>query len=51
MVSDQSTGKMKERQVFLFEQIIIFSDAIGPKSQFSTPVYIYKNHIQVSTIN
>ncbi|GFS63589.1 triple functional domain protein [Trichonephila inaurata madagascariensis] len=33
MVSDPSTGKMKERQVFLFEQIIIFSDFIGPKSQ------------------
>ncbi|XP_055928979.1 rho guanine nucleotide exchange factor 25-like isoform X4 [Argiope bruennichi] len=48
MVSDPSTGKMKERQVFLFEQIIIFSDFIGPKSQFSAPVYIYKNHIQVN---
>ncbi|KAG8189360.1 hypothetical protein JTE90_021863 [Oedothorax gibbosus] len=51
IVSDQSTGKMKERQVFLFEQIIIFSDAIGPKSQFSTPVYIYKNHIQVNKMS
>ncbi|XP_035225053.1 rho guanine nucleotide exchange factor 25-like isoform X2 [Stegodyphus dumicola] len=48
LVSDPSTGKMKERQVFLFEQIIIFSDAVGPKTQFSTPVYIYKNHIQVN---
>ncbi|XP_054722102.1 triple functional domain protein-like isoform X2 [Uloborus diversus] len=48
LVSDPTTGKMKERQVFLFEQIIIFSDAVGPKSQFSTPVYIYKNHIQVN---
>lgn len=48
LVSDPTTGKMKERQVFLFEQIIIFSDSVGPKSQFSTPIYIYKNHIQVN---
>lgn len=47
LVSDPSTGKMKERQVFLFEQIIIFSDSVGPKSQFAAPIYIYKNHIQV----
>lgn len=48
-VADPSTGgKIKERQVFLFEQIIIFSDSVGPKTQFSNPVYIYKNHLQVN---
>lgn len=39
--------KMKERQVFLFEQMIIFSEAVGQKTQFSNPMYIYKNHLQV----
>ena len=43
-----ATVKMKERQVFLFEQIIIFSDSVGQKTQFSNPVYIYKNHLQVN---
>lgn len=42
-------GRLKERQVFLFEQIIIISDTVGPKSQFSNPVYIYKNHLQVDS--
>ncbi|XP_067120464.1 LOW QUALITY PROTEIN: triple functional domain protein-like [Centruroides vittatus] len=51
-VSDASTGgKMKERQVFLFEQIIIFSEAVGQKTQFSNPVYIYKNHLQVNKMS
>lgn len=39
--------KGKELQVFLFEQNIIFSEAVGKKTQFTNPVYIYKNHIQV----
>lgn len=43
-----TTSKPKERQVFLFEQIIIISEAVGPKTQFSNPVYIYKNHLQVN---
>lgn len=40
--------KMKDRQVFLFEQMVIFSEAIGPKNQFSNPVYIYKRHLQAN---
>ncbi|XP_054168733.1 triple functional domain protein-like [Oppia nitens] len=40
--------KLKERQVFLFEQIIIFSETVGQKGQFSNPVYIYKAHLMVN---
>jgi hypothetical protein len=42
-----STFKGKELQVFLFEQNIIFSEAVGKKTQFTNPVYIHKAHIQV----
>ena len=45
--SSAFTFKGKEMQVFLFEQIIIFSEAVGKKTQFSNPVYIHKAHIQV----
>ncbi len=40
--------KGKELQVFFFDQNIIFSEAVGKKTQFSNPVYIYKAHVQVS---
>lgn len=40
--------KPRDLQVFLFEHIIIFSDIVGKKTQFTNPRYIYKNHIQVS---
>ncbi|XP_076368710.1 triple functional domain protein-like isoform X2 [Tachypleus tridentatus] len=46
-----SGGKLKDRQVFLFEQIIIFSESVGQKTQFSNPVYIYKNHLQVNKMS
>ncbi|KAF9800361.1 hypothetical protein SFRURICE_015871 [Spodoptera frugiperda] len=48
-VSDLSGGndKGKELQVFLFEQCIIFSEAVGKKSMYSSPTYNYKAHIQV----
>ena len=39
--------KLKEMTVFLFEQIIIFAETVGRKSQFTSPVYTYKAHIQV----
>lgn len=42
-------AKAKELQVFLFEQNIIFSEAVGKRTQFTDPMYIYKAHIQVST--
>ncbi|PSN40489.1 hypothetical protein C0J52_05229 [Blattella germanica] len=43
--------KGKELQVFLFEQNIIFSEAVGKKTQFSNPVYIHKAHIQVNKMS
>ncbi|KAH9362807.1 hypothetical protein HPB48_015230 [Haemaphysalis longicornis] len=47
LVSEPSTGaKFRERQVFLFEQIIILSEAVGVKTPFSNQAYIYKNHLQ-----
>ena len=46
--SATSNSKSKELQVFLFEQTMIFSEAVGKKTQFTNPVYIHKAHIQVS---
>ncbi|XP_054274180.1 triple functional domain protein-like isoform X3 [Macrosteles quadrilineatus] len=43
--------KGKDLVVFLFEQNIIFSEAVGKKTQFTNPVYIYKNHIQVNKMS
>ncbi|XP_035459175.2 kalirin isoform X3 [Spodoptera frugiperda] len=53
MVSDMSGGndKGKELQVFLFEQCIIFSEAVGKKSMYSSPTYNYKAHIQVNKMD
>jgi len=34
--------------VFLFEQIMIFAETVGKKTQFTSPVYTYKAHIQVN---
>ncbi|XP_066586985.1 triple functional domain protein isoform X3 [Prorops nasuta] len=41
----------REWQVFLFEQNIIFSEAVGKKTQFTNPAYIYKAHIQVNKMS
>uniref|UniRef100_T1KVW8 DH domain-containing protein n=1 Tax=Tetranychus urticae TaxID=32264 RepID=T1KVW8_TETUR len=46
-----SSIKLRERQVFLFEQIIIFSEILGAKTQFSQPSYIYKAHLQVNKMS
>ncbi len=41
--------KFKERRVFLFEQIIIFSEEIEKKkNNLSNPGYIFKHCLQVS---
>uniref|UniRef100_A0A182UXD6 DH domain-containing protein n=1 Tax=Anopheles merus TaxID=30066 RepID=A0A182UXD6_ANOME len=40
--------KPKELHVFLFEQNIIFAEIVGKKTQFTSPNYIYKAHIQVN---
>jgi hypothetical protein len=43
--------KMKEMTVFLFEQIMIFAETVGKKTQFTSPVYTYKAHIQVVVLD
>jgi Rho guanine nucleotide exchange factor 25 len=43
--------KLKERRVFLFQQIIIFSEMIGSNKKFTSPKYIYKNDIQVKSFS
>ncbi|XP_046887928.1 triple functional domain protein [Hypomesus transpacificus] len=51
MVCDQDSGllsRMKERRVFLFEQIVIFSEPLDKKKGYSTPGYLFKNSIKVS---
>lgn len=40
----------RELHVFLFEQSIIFSEEVGKKTQFTSPVYVYKAHIQVTSL-
>ncbi|XP_050446122.1 kalirin isoform X3 [Cataglyphis hispanica] len=53
LVSEISNVLTRERewQVFLFEQNIIFSEAVGKKTQFTNPAYIYKAHIQVNKMS
>lgn len=50
MVSDPDgghLGRMKERRVFLFEQLVIFSEPLDKKKGFSLPGFLYKNSIKV----
>lgn len=42
--------KQRELQVFLFQQVIIFADIQKQKTQFSSPVFKYRTHIQVSEL-
>lgn len=46
--SSVASLKARDRQVFLFEQMVILSEAIGARNQFSQPAYLYKNHLQVN---
>ncbi|XP_053302426.1 triple functional domain protein isoform X2 [Pleuronectes platessa] len=53
MVSDPEDsliGRMKERRVFLFEQLVIFSEPLDKKKGFSLPGFLYKNSIKVSCL-
>ncbi|XP_029919326.1 triple functional domain protein isoform X2 [Myripristis murdjan] len=43
-------GRMKERRVFLFEQLVIFSEPLDKKRGFSMPGFLYKNSIKVSCL-
>ncbi|KAI5636984.1 rhoGEF domain-containing protein [Phthorimaea operculella] len=47
-VGGSGSDKGKELHVFLFEQCVIFSEAVGRKSQFTSPTYHYKGHVQVN---
>ncbi|KAG8585579.1 hypothetical protein GDO81_005080 [Engystomops pustulosus] len=53
MVTEQDCSFLtrgKERRVFLFEQLIIFSEPIDKKKGFSLPGYIFKNSIKISCL-
>ncbi|XP_051865567.1 rho guanine nucleotide exchange factor 25-like isoform X2 [Pristis pectinata] len=43
-------SRSKERRVFLFEQIVIFSEPLDKKKGFSLPGYLFKNSIKVSCL-
>ncbi|XP_042347737.1 rho guanine nucleotide exchange factor 25 isoform X3 [Plectropomus leopardus] len=52
-VMEQDSGflsRAKERRIFLFEQLVIFSEPIDRKKGFSIPGYIFKNSIKVSCL-
>ncbi|MEQ2208796.1 hypothetical protein XENOCAPTIV_015210 [Xenoophorus captivus] len=52
-VIEQDSGflsRAKERRVFLFEQLVIFSEPIDRKKGFSIPGYIFKSSIKVSCL-
>lgn len=53
VVSDatSTSDKGKELHVFLFEQCVIFTEAVGKKSQFTSPTYNYKHHVQVNKMS
>ena len=40
--------KLKERRVFLFQQIVIFSEMIGSTKKFSSPRYVFKTDMKVN---
>lgn len=49
-VSEEESGipsRARERRVFLFEQLVMFSEPIDKKKGFSLPGYIFKNSIKV----
>ncbi|XP_078619950.1 kalirin-like isoform X2 [Branchiostoma floridae x Branchiostoma japonicum] len=54
IVSDNSSllqWKGKERRVFLFEQIVIFSEPLDHKKGLSNPGYLYKGCIKVKDMS
>jgi hypothetical protein len=42
--------KLKERRVFLFQQIIIFSEMIGSTKKFTSPRYVFKCDMKVNKL-
>lgn len=54
MVSDPEgslIGRLKERRVFFFEQLIIFSEPVDKKKGFPLPGFLYKNSIKVTILS
>ncbi|XP_047204756.1 rho guanine nucleotide exchange factor 25 isoform X2 [Girardinichthys multiradiatus] len=52
-VSEQEgnlVSRVRERRVFLFEQLVIFSEPIEKKKGFPLPGYTFKNSIKVSCL-
>ncbi|XP_013864560.1 rho guanine nucleotide exchange factor 25 isoform X2 [Austrofundulus limnaeus] len=52
-VSEQEGGllsRARERRVFLFEQLVIFSEPLEKKKGFPLPGYTFKNSIKVSCL-
>lgn len=50
-MSEQENGvlsRARERRVFLFEQLVIFSEPIDKKKGLPLPGYTFKNSIKVS---
>ncbi|KAF7221542.1 transcript variant X4 [Nothobranchius furzeri] len=43
-------GRMKERRVFLFEQLVIFSEPLDKKKALSLPGFLYRSSIKVSCL-
>ena len=41
-------GRMEERRVFLFEQLVLFSEPLDKKRGFSLPGFLYKSSIKVA---
>ncbi|XP_043921535.1 triple functional domain protein [Protopterus annectens] len=54
LVADQETGLhvcSRERQIFLFEQIIILSEPVDKKKGHSLPGFLFKNSIKVNCLS
>lgn len=54
LVTDQDAGllpRCRERRVFLFEQIVIFSEPLDKKKGFSMPGFLFKNSIKVMCVS
>ncbi|XP_069075741.1 triple functional domain protein isoform X2 [Pleurodeles waltl] len=53
-VTDKNTGHLprsKERRVFLFEQILIFSEPLDKKKDSSMPGFLFKKSIKVNCLS
>ncbi|CAK1554742.1 unnamed protein product [Leptosia nina] len=48
IVSEGTNDKGKELHVFLFQQCMIFTEPVGKRTQFTSPTYHYKAHVQVN---